>query len=484
MSAMNVNTPTKKVTRSKTKPSEKVPDDFCRVCKCSFQLKKIAWFKFNKEENIDGTNVLLASLCKSVCGFNPKYNDCLSNRVCKSCGRKIHNLGLFCKQLKESINQAHEQFGNTTNSSPGSDRYKRELPTSVTPERSPAHRKQQKSEQKASRPKSNIQRRTLSFTDKAGKHCEDEEFNLLNIEEFNDSPKTEIKVLLVRPCGVTLRTVPDRDIANMVKNLVLKRWKAVANAIVKHEKILLELAPVVGRKVSEEFKNLSKSDSVLKGTDPRQLETFSNKLVLEETSLYLPIWNACIRGACGVKVNESPGKPVTNSIVLATSVAARARNRTMSAIAYRISVVLYHGGLSYQASLRLFHLGICMHPESAIGLQKRMGKDHDAKVLTWKKDLETDILPLKLMEEIRERQIPCFQADDMVIERSVDLSETSVNNKTCPRYFDAEALKLITNVLNAAECKSQTRLIGEHYSEEVFEDAFSEIARTKTSRYK
>ncbi|CAB3984066.1 Hypothetical predicted protein [Paramuricea clavata] len=87
------------------------------------------------------------------------------------------------------------------------------------------------------------------------------------------------------------------------------------------------------------------------------------------------------------------------------------------------------------------------------------------------------------MEEIRERQIPCFQAD-MVIERSVDLSKTSVNNKTCPLYFDAEALKLITNVLNAAECKSQTRLIGEHYSEEVFEDAFSEIARTKTSRYK
>ena len=333
-----------------------------------------------------------------------------------------------------------------------SDRIKRQLPSSVTPERS--HRKQPKSEQKASCPntRSNIQRRKLSFSDKPGKHCEYEELNLLNIEEFNDSPKTEIKVSLVRPSGVTLRTVPDKDISNMIKNLVLKRWKAVANAIFKHEQMVLELVPALCREVSGEFKNLSKSDSVLKGTHPHQLDIFSNKLVLKETSLHLPIWNACIRGACGIKVDESPHeKPkITNSIVLATSVAARVRNREMSAVAYRISIILYHGGLSYQASQRLFHLGLCMHPASTIGLQKRMGKDHDAKVIMWKKGLETDIHPLKLMEEIREHHLPKFEADDMVIERSVDMSESSVNSETCPPYFDAEALRFITNVLNVS----------------------------------
>ena len=46
-----------------------------------------------------------------------------------------------------------------------------------------------------------------------------------------------------------------------------------------------------------------------------------------------------------------------------------------------------------------------MPHESTIGLQKRMGKDHDAKVMTWKKDLETNIRPLKLMKEIREHQL-------------------------------------------------------------------------------
>ena len=53
-----------------------------------------------------------------------------------------------------------------------------------------------------------------------------------------------------------------------------------------------------------------------------------------------------------------------------------------------------------------------------------MGKGYNAKVIMWKKDLETNVLPLKLMKEIRERQLPCFEADDMVIERSVDVSET------------------------------------------------------------
>jgi hypothetical protein len=101
---MNVNTPTKKVRKSKRKAFEKVPNGFCRFHKCAFQLKKVASLKFKKEETIDDENVLLASLCESVCGFNPKHNNCSSNRVCESCGRKIHNQGLFCNQLKKSIN--------------------------------------------------------------------------------------------------------------------------------------------------------------------------------------------------------------------------------------------------------------------------------------------------------------------------------------------------------------------------------------------
>ena len=96
-----------------------------------------------------------------------------------------------------------------------------------------------------------------------------------------------------------------------------------------------------------------------------------------------------------------------------------------------------------------------MHPASTISLQKRMGKNHDAKVIMWKKDLETNIVSLKLMKEIREHQLPCFEADDMVIERSVDVSESSVNNQTCPRFFHTGALRQITDALSALEHNSR-----------------------------
>ena len=105
----------------------------------------------------------------------------------------------------------------------------------------------------------------------------------------------------------------------MIKNLVLKQWKPVANAIVKNEKILLELTPAICRKVSQEFKNLIKSESMLKGTQPQQLETSSNKLILEKTSLYLP--------------HEQD------------------RNSIMSEVAYRISTVPWW---VHQATFRLF----------------------------------------------------------------------------------------------------------------------------------
>ena len=47
-----------------------------------------------------------------------------------------------------------------------------------------------------------------------------------------------------------------------------------------------------------------------------------------------------------------------NSMALASSVTARVRNNTMSALAYRVSCVLFHSGVSHQDLIRLNHLGI------------------------------------------------------------------------------------------------------------------------------
>ena len=53
------------------------------------------------------------------------------------------------------------------------------------------------------------------------------------------------------------------------------------------------------RGVSDEFRCLSKSETVLKGREVDEIIAFSNKLLIQEVSLLCPLWHACLKGACG-----------------------------------------------------------------------------------------------------------------------------------------------------------------------------------------
>lgn len=85
--------------------------------------------------------------------------------------------------------------------------------------------------------------------------------------------------------------------------------------------------------------------TVLKETEPDQLAGFSAMLVLEEIKVFCPLWSASIHAACGTRL--------INSIALCSAVAARVRNATLSAMAYRISAVLFHAGVGYDGLRRL-----------------------------------------------------------------------------------------------------------------------------------
>ena len=65
-------------------------------------------------------------------------------------------------------------------------------------------------------------------------------------------------------------------------------------------------------------------------------------------------------------------------------VAARARNSTMSALAYRISALLSHSGVGYDDMRRLNRMGISMSPDMIINLQRQMGKSYNSKIQVWK----------------------------------------------------------------------------------------------------
>ena len=114
----------------------------------------------------------------------------------------------------------------------------------------------------------------------------------------------KIKVLLVHPNGnVVTRNPTNEKTVQIIRNLLVGGWTAVANAVFDHsnETFQQELRLALQRKVNKEFKSYCKIDTVLQATTPDELVAFSNKLVVTETKVYCPLWNASITGAVEVK---------------------------------------------------------------------------------------------------------------------------------------------------------------------------------------
>ena len=104
--------------------------------------------------------------------------------------------------------------------------------------------------------------------------------------------------------------------------------------------------------------------------------------------------------------NGRKGKKKTvNAMDLATSVLARIRNKPLSALTYRISVILFHGGLRMSETIRPNHLGVSM---SSI-TKKQMGSGSDTTVLIWKKSIVEVLRAVHLLQEARRPQVPEFK---------------------------------------------------------------------------
>ena len=142
----------------------------------------------------------------------------------------------------------------------------------------------------------------------------------------------------------------------------------VTNAVLQHSELRQDILKALWRRLNAEFKEYCSSDSVLKHRTPEELIAFSNSSIVEEVSTKCPFWSSCISGACGVEMKES--RNVNNAIALATSVLARVRNQSMSALAYRVSSILFHSGVSSQDLIRLNRMGICMSPQMILSLQR------------------------------------------------------------------------------------------------------------------
>lgn len=133
-------------------------------------------------------------------------------------------------------------------------------------------------------------------------------------------------------------------------------------------------------------------------------------------------------------------------MALSTSVLARQGNPTLSALAYRISLVLFHSGISFYDTVRLNHLGICMCPQSMVQLQKKMGNSCDSRLLIWKKNIEEVHSALAILNEVQEKQVPKLNDDDMDIDVAINIDEEHL--KATYKTYDKSAYSLCVTLIN------------------------------------
>ena len=422
-------------------------------------------FKLSKRKDCDGSQTL-AEMCSVYLGVELINSSELSDRVCKACGRRIRNASELLSVITRDINTIHAAKQDTIT--------KRQLPTTVSsPERSPAVKKVLKiSESEAPSRRSTFRkpaaRKTLFDKENvenveetsSGEHVGskttmDPLLSALNVDHLVEKKTTQAKVVIVLPSGL-IKTYEwfDDMTKSLVINICRKNWKVVANIIFKHLELKDELLDPLKKTVSAEFKDYctnSESESMLKQSYPTDLECFSNKLFLEEVRLSCPYWMSCLLGACKVSSDVKNIKQI-NAMALSTAVAARCRNQLMSAIAFRISAILFHSGVKHQDINRLHKLGICMSPEMVLEMERKMGKSCERKLQLWKKEIEENKAAELLLREIKEKQVTRIVTertdDDMDVEVQVDMSESAIQEY---EMFDKDVFQHCRTLVSSVE---------------------------------
>ena len=355
------------------------------MCKCPLKLKygnieKVSYvssenlFKLSQRKDCDRSKTLAQMV--EVMGMEVSSSPKLSDRVCKPCGRKIRNVSELFTFIRREINAlpvANEELS----------RFKRQLPTTVlSPERSPLMKKVQRiSEDELSRhrtlakptlrkalfAKENLQKPAVVSEKKENKDGDnvaaDNILSALNIDELVEKKTMKVKTVMVYPNGrVDTYELFDNITKTLLINLALKKWNVVANVIFKHPTLKKQLYEPLKRTVNTEFKeycsNSGASESMLKQVHPTDLESFSNKLFLEEVRVFCSFWMSCLLGACNVSFDSKTVKQV-NAMALSTSVAARCANQLMFAVSYRISAILFNSGVKYQDIVCISLVCVC-----------------------------------------------------------------------------------------------------------------------------
>ena len=420
-----------KSTKKGRKSIENNPNTYCRLCKNNLLLK------------FGNTVQSCTNLFKpSKFGISVANSAGASQVVCNTCARKVRLLDTTYDSLKKNIVAEAECTNNSnrkTTDDVHADGTKRKSLEAISPEtRSPCMRK-------VRRFRSPPSKKTLNFGEAADEQENLPISNALNIDDLHpDSESSDLKVVISYPNGnVIVKKNIDFDSKAIIRNIALKQWKAAVNGTYRHKLLSSELFLKLEKEVEKEMSDYCKSDGILKNTEPDQLANFSNKILFREIDIHCPLYTTIVKSACNFN-GEIDNEKCVNAMALATSTLVRCRNSTMSAVAYRISTILFHSGASYTDHARLNHLGVCMSPQMSIHLQRKMGENSNVKVLHWKQQIEINKSAILLLQEVSEKQIPKRVEDDMVVEITIDVAEQSLSSY---RWYCSKGYKKAISVL-------------------------------------
>ena len=86
--------------------------------------------------------------------------------------------------------------------------------------------------------------------------CLRQEFSLLNVDDLTEKKDTRVnEVLISYPSGhVEVRSPQEKKTIAIIRNMALKRWKPVLNAIFDRTELKEDLPAALKRNVSAEFR--------------------------------------------------------------------------------------------------------------------------------------------------------------------------------------------------------------------------------------
>ena len=171
------------------------------------------------------------------------------------------------------------------------------------------------------------------------------------------------KVHINYPSGKQRKVLKDCDIAHVIKYLVLGMNKTAFNTAMKIEELACQLTEIVFKLIDAECQGLCKKEnaSILRHISPADLVELKLEKLKGELCLKAPMLTKLLSNICKSKRSKSKSQVRVDEEVVPTvaSVILYSRCPEMSALAYRLGLILRHAGAGTLVGITFFIEILC-----------------------------------------------------------------------------------------------------------------------------